>query len=83
MKLKDPYAKKGLPTWKKWLISFIVIAVAFVALWLTNCLSWAGLQSPLPCYNKPDTEEAVEIPEVTAACDSTAVISSIDTLAIN
>lgn len=47
LKLKDPYAKKGLPIWKRWLISIIVIAVAFVALWLTNCLSWAGLQSPI------------------------------------
>ena len=84
LKMKDPYAKKGLPTWKKWLISFIVIAVAFVALWLTNCLSWAGLQSPLPCYNKPVCEEVVELTEETTdACRASDAAPVADTLATN
>ena len=60
LKLKDPYARKGLAPWKKWLITIVVLACAFVALWLTNCLAWCGesLKSPLPCYNK--TEQVVK-----------------------
>ena len=61
MKLVDPY-KKGTPAWKKWLISFIVIAVVFVALWLTNVLNCVGLASPLKCY----AEESVECVEAPA-----------------
>ncbi len=36
LKLKDPYAKKGLATWKKWVISLSVVvalALAGVAVW--------------------------------------------------
>ena len=58
MNLKDPYAKTGMPTWKKWFISIIVLGAAFTALWLTNKLEFAGLKSPLPKYN---TEQVVEI----------------------
>ena len=60
MKLVDPY-KKGTPAWKKWLISFIVIAVVFVALWLTNVLNCVGLASPLKYYAE-ETVECVEAP---------------------
>lgn len=35
IKLKDPYAKKGMATWKKWAIAIIIIVVAIVA--LTKC----------------------------------------------
>ncbi len=77
LKLKDPYAKKGLPTWKKLCISVGALAVVVVALWLTNLLSWAKLPSPLPFFNKEKVEvvEAAETVEVTevAAADSTAV----------
>ena len=58
MNLKDPYAKTGMPTWKKVLITIVVLGAAFVALWLTNKLEFAGLKSPLPKYN---TEQVVEI----------------------
>ena len=73
LKLKDPYAKKGLPTWKKWCISLLTLAVVIVALWLVNLLSWAKLPSPLPFFNK----EKVEVVETSAAettpADSIAV----------
>jgi hypothetical protein len=56
IKLKDPYAKKGLAPWKKWCISISVLAVVAGGLYLANLLAWANLPSPLPCFNK---EEAV------------------------
>ena len=62
MKLKDPYAKKGIPTWKKWMFSIIFVGLVGVALWLTNCLTWANLPSPLPYYNQVDEVEVVETP---------------------
>ena len=46
LKLKDPY-KKSMPGWKKALISIAAVAVLFVALWLTNVLSWVNMPSPL------------------------------------
>ena len=66
LKLKDPYAKKGLPTWKKWCISLLTLAVVIVALWLVNLLSWAKLPSPLPFFNK-EKVEVVEAPAAEAA----------------
>lgn len=67
MKLKDPYAKKGLAPWKKWLISLSALVLVAGGLWLFNLLSWAGLKSPLPRYNKVEVVE-----EVAAAADSLA-----------
>ena len=65
LKLKDPYAKKGLATWKKWVISFSALVVAVGVLWMFNLLSWAGLDSPLPRYNQPETVvEEVVVEEV-------------------
>ena len=65
LKLKDPYAKKGLATWKKWVISFSALVVAVGVLWMFNLLSWAGLDSPLPRYNQPDpVVEEVVVEEV-------------------
>jgi len=72
MNLKDPYAKKGLAPWKKWLISLSALAVVFGVLWIFNLLSWAGLRSPLPRY---DEQEVVEAP--VAACDSLAVTDTL------
>ncbi len=79
MKLKDPYAKKGLATWKKWFISICIIAVAFVALWLTNCLAGVNesLRSPLPRYNQ--TEEITSETEV--ACDSLKSVEAVPAVA--
>lgn len=72
LKLKDPYTRKKMASWKKWCISIITIAVIGVALWLFNTLSWIGIQSPLPRFNKENienvetisiTEQAVEVPD--------------------
>ena len=60
LKLKDPYAKKGLAGWQKGLISLATLAVVGIALWLGNQLSWAKLPSPLPHFNKTESAEVVE-----------------------
>ena len=73
MKLKDPYAKKGLAPWKKWVISFSALVLVAGGLWLFNLLAWAGLKSPLPRYNR--TEVVVE------AADSLATAPA-DTLVV-
>ena len=68
LKLKDPYARKGLPTWKKWVISLSALVVVVAGLWLGNLLNWAGLPSPLPWFNKTEVAEEVvaeEVAEVT------------------
>ena len=78
MKLKDPYAKKGIPTWKKWMFSIIFVGLVGVALWLTNCLAWANISSPLPWFNQADEVEVVEAPSAEpvgeAVVDSVAVV---------
>ncbi len=71
--LKDPYAKKGLPAWKKWLISLCSLAVLLAALWLANLGAWAGLRSPLPWFNKAE-EVVVEVPIAeTSPCDTLVI----------
>ena len=65
LKLKDPYAKKGLPTWKKGLISLAALIVVVGALWLGNLLAWAKLPSPLPRFHKTEAVEVVETVETT------------------
>ncbi len=69
MKLKDPYAKKGLPTWKKWLISLSVLVVVVAGLWLGNLLKWAGAPSPLPRFNKVEVVEPAELAEAVEAVE--------------
>ena len=66
LKLKDPYAKKGLPTWKKWAISLGALIVVVGGLWLGNLLSWAKLPSPLPRFHKTEVVEIVEAAEAPA-----------------
>ena len=58
MKLKDPFAKKGLKTWQKWSISILIIAVVGIALWMFNILGQINhnLKSPLPRYNQENVE---------------------------
>lgn len=69
MKLKDPYAKKGLPVWLRWLLSLLTIAVVVAGLWLGNVLACFGAPSPLSCFDKEDvpaveaTVDATEVPE--------------------
>ncbi len=67
MKLKDPYAKKGIPAWAKWLISLAVIAIVVAGLWLGNLLASFGCSSPLPCFNKEQVEVVEEVPAAEAA----------------
>ena len=60
MKLKDPYAKKGMPTWKKWVITFVLLLLVYLLLWLTNSLSWANKPSPFADKSEPQCVELVE-----------------------
>lgn len=46
MRLKDPYAKKGLALWKKWVISLACLLLAVAALWLFNLLTFIGFPAP-------------------------------------
>ena len=59
VKMADPFAKKGMATWKKWCISLACILVVVCGLWLGNLCAWAGLGSPLPYFNKPAAQEEV------------------------
>ncbi len=75
VKIKDPYAKAGIPCWQKWLISICSLAVLLAALWVANLFAWAGCKSPLPRFNEVEVvEEVVEAP---APCDSTAVVETV------
>lgn len=58
VKIKDPYARKGISGWQKALISLASVIFIVAVLWLFNLLAWAGFRSPLPRYNE---EPAVEI----------------------
>ena len=61
LNLKDPYAKKGIPAWKKWVISISSLVVVLAVLWICNLFAWAKLPSPLPCFNKEEVQvEVVE-----------------------
>ena len=74
MKLKDPFAKKGLAPWKKWAIALAALVVVAGGLWMFNLLSWAGLKSPLPRYNEVEVvEEVVECADSTAVSDTVIV----------
>ena len=79
LKLKDPYAKKGIPTWKKWMISLATLILVIVGLWLGNLLKWAGAPSPLFHSNK---NEVVVVEKVTTtttdalSADSAAVVTA-------
>ena len=46
LKLKDPYAKSGMPAWKKWAISLVALVVVFGGLWLGNVFAKCGAPSP-------------------------------------
>jgi murein DD-endopeptidase MepM/ murein hydrolase activator NlpD len=64
LKIKDPYARKGLAPWKKWVISRSVAVVVVAGLWLGNLLDWAGYTSPLPHFNKTEVVVEEAAPEV-------------------
>ena len=72
LKLKDPYARKGLAPWKRWLISLASLVVVLAGLWLGNLLKWAKLPSPLPFFNKTELveETPAEIPAETSESET-------------
>ena len=76
LKIKDPYARKGLAPWKKWVISLSALVVVVAGLWLGNLLKWANLPSPLPFFNKTEVVEeapvAQECVEENAPVEETA-----------
>lgn len=75
LKLKDPYKKAGIPAWKKWTISIVVIAVVLAGLWLFNIFASFGFNSPLPRYNQPVATEVILEDEITTMnSDSTTVV---------
>ena len=67
MRLKDPFAKKQMPAWKKWCITLSCMAVVFVGLWMFNILNGIGLPSPLDCYKEKPKTEQVETEQVEVA----------------
>ena len=73
LKLKDPYAKKGIPAWAKWLISLTVVAVVAAGLWLGNILAGVGLKSPLSFFNKAE----VVVVEAAPAADADEVAATV------
>lgn len=73
LKLQDPYAKKGMPKWKRVCLSVATIVIVVVALWLCNLLAWAKLPSPLFHHDEAVAEEVV-IPDDTAAETDAIVI---------
>ena len=74
LKIKDPYARKGLAPWKKWCISLSALVVVLGGLWLGNLLSWAKLPSPLPFFNKV---EVVEEAPAAEECPETVVVEEV------
>jgi hypothetical protein len=64
LRLKDPYEKKGLATWQKWVITLSALVVVAVGLWIFGLLSWAGARSPFARFNEPSVVESCE-----AACE--------------
>ena len=76
LKLKDPYAKTGLPAWKKWMITIVALAVVAGGLWVFNLLSWANLPSPLPRYNKVEVVEDMVSETPVESADTIAVVEA-------
>ena len=62
LKLKDPYARKGMAPWKRWTLGIATVAVVLAVLWLFNLLAWAKLPSPLSRFadDKVETVESVD-----------------------
>ena len=75
LKIKDPYARKGLAPWKKWVISLSALVVVVAGLWLGNLLKWANLPSPLPFFNK--TEVVEEAPVAQECVEETASVEGV------
>jgi hypothetical protein len=78
LKLKDPYAKKGIAPWKAWLITIAALVITVAVLWVFNLFAWAGFRSPLPRYNQPEAvvEEVIECAAEEAAPADTLVVAA-------
>ena len=74
VKLKDPYARKGLAPWKAWLISLSSLVVVLAVLWILNLFAWAGFRSPLPRYNKTEAVEEVVVEETVVEVTDTLTV---------
>lgn len=59
VKAKDPFAKKGLPCWAKWLIGILCIAIVVCCMWLFGCFNKWNLISPIERF-QPNVEEVAE-----------------------
>ena len=70
LKLKDPYAKSGMPTWKKWAISLVALVVVLGGLWLGNVFAKCGAPSPLSCFDKAAVETVDEAQPAEAAAEA-------------
>ena len=79
LKLKDPYARKGIPAWQKWIISLVLLIVVLAGLWLGNIFACMGAPSPLSFFNKEQVvvvEEAQPVSaEETVVADSIPAVS--------
>lgn len=81
MKLKDPYARKGLPVWLRWLLSLVTLAVVIAGLWLGNVLASLGAPSPLPYFNKEQIEVVEAQPvESMETADADAAVETAETV---
>ncbi len=74
LKLKDPYARKGIPAWQKWIISLVLLIVVLAGLWLGNIFACMGAPSPLSFFNKEQVE-VVEEPQAVPAEEAVAADS--------
>ena len=74
LKLKDPYARKGLPVWKKCLLTLSTLSVLTAGLWLANLLNWVGLPSPLPWFNKAEVVEEIVVEDVAETVQDTIIV---------
>ena len=71
LKIKDPYAKKGISKWMKWTISLVSLVIVLGCLWLGNIFASLGAPSPLSIFNK----EQVEIVEASEPAPVEAVVA--------
>ena len=78
LRVKDPFAKKGLSKFQKWVVSLLAVAVVAVGLWLGNLLSWAGLSSPLSCFDEEKVEQVTDAPVAEADASAAEVVSETD-----
>ena len=71
LKIKDPYAKKGISKWMKWTISLVSLVIVLGCLWLGNIFASLGAPSPLSIFNK----EQVEMVEASEPAPVEAVVA--------